>query len=59
MSALTTLRGLWESGWTGGRDEDMEGERLKSGVGKERVEPIDPRRRIGILEVPPVDVGFS
>ena len=33
----------------------MEGERLKSGVGKERVEPIDPRRRIGILEVPPVE----
>ena len=32
----------------------MEGERLKSGVGKERVEPIDPRCRIGILEVPPV-----
>ena len=32
----------------------MEGEHLKSGVGKERVEPIDYRRRIGILEVPPM-----
>ena len=52
MSASTTLRGLWELGWTGGRDEDMEGEHLKSRVGKERVEPIDPRRQIGILEVP-------
>ena len=32
----------------------MDGERLKSGVGNERVEQIDPRRRIGIAEVSPV-----
>ena len=29
----------------------MDGERLKLGVGKEQVEPTDPRHRIGIAKV--------
>jgi len=31
----------------GGREEDMDGERLKSGAGKERVELTEPRRLYG------------
>jgi hypothetical protein len=37
----------------GGREEDMDGERLKSGAGKERVELTDPRRPNGNLEDSP------
>ena len=44
-------------GWTSGQDEDMDGERFKLGVGKERVEPTDPRRRIGIVEVSPMETS--